>query len=254
MQTFEQESKAIIDGINLEPSSNKSLIHVLHVDDDPTILEISKLLLMEIGNFEIDDTSCVDEAFKKLSSKQYDVVISDYEMPQKDGLQFLKELREQGNEIPFILFTGKGREEIAIKALNLGSDAYINKQGNPETVYGELSHSIIKTIEHKNSKKLLLKSESKYLRLFNTSEVGMFRTKIDNSEILECNEKLLQILGYTRQEMQGTPATLYYVEASQRQEVVKINQANGQLVDSEIKLVSKLGRSQDVLTVGQSIS
>ena len=46
----------------------------------------------------------------------YDVVVSDYEMPQKDGLQFLKELREQNNEIPFILFTGKGREEVAIQS------------------------------------------------------------------------------------------------------------------------------------------
>jgi len=46
-------------------------------------------------------------------------VISDYKMPQKDGLEFLKSLRDQNNEIPFIMFTGKGREEVAIKALIL---------------------------------------------------------------------------------------------------------------------------------------
>ena len=73
-------------------------------------------MLMDLeSSFDIDNACCVDEAFKKLSTGNYDVVVSDYEMPQKNGLEFLKELREQNNNIPFILFTGKGREEVAIK-------------------------------------------------------------------------------------------------------------------------------------------
>ena len=110
---------------------------------------------MERGNFEIDTACCVDEAFKKLATGQYDIIISDYEMPQTDGLQFLKELREQKSKIPFILFTGKGREEVAIQALNLGADAYHNKQGNPETVYGELAYSILQNAEHKETEQSL---------------------------------------------------------------------------------------------------
>jgi PAS domain S-box-containing protein len=106
-------------------------------------------------SFCIDHASCADEAFKKLATGCYDVVVSDYEMPPKDGLQFLKELREQKNEIPFILFTGKGREEVAIKALNLGADGYINKLGDPETIYGELSHDIRRIAEHIKTKKEL---------------------------------------------------------------------------------------------------
>ncbi|HKM60388.1 MAG TPA: PAS domain S-box protein, partial [Candidatus Bathyarchaeia archaeon] len=224
-----------------------SLIHVLHVDDDTSILEVSKQILIDMGNFEIDHACCVDEAFKKLAIGHFDVVISDYEMPQKDGLQFLKELREKNDEIPFILFTGKGREEVAIKALNLGADAYINKQGNPETVYGELSHSIVKTVESKNSKKLLTESESKYFHLFNTSEVGMFRTMLHSSEILDINEKLLQILGYTREEVQGKPSTFCYADAAQRQELIEILEAKGQVADFEIRLVSKQGEIKTCL-------
>jgi len=234
---------------DLAPSDEgfTSLIHVLHVDDDTSILEISKQILIEMGNFEIDHACCVDEALKKLAIGHFDVVISDYEMPQKDGLQFLKELREKKDEIPFILFTGKGREEVAIKALNLGADAYINKQGNPETVYGELSHSIVKTLESKNSKRLLAQSESKYFRLFNSSEVGMFRTMLHSSEILDINEKLLQILGYTREEMQGKPSTFCYADAAQRQELEKILQAEGQVVDFEIRIVNKQGEIKTCL-------
>ena len=105
-----------------------------------------------MDDFEIDQAGCVDEALKKLSSEHYDIVVSDYGMPQKDGLQFLKELRESKDEIPFILFTGKGREDVAIQALNLGADGYHHKQGSPETVYGELSHLMHLLVEKTRSK------------------------------------------------------------------------------------------------------
>ncbi|MBE3116247.1 PAS domain-containing protein, partial [Candidatus Bathyarchaeota archaeon] len=150
----------------IEEVSNTAPICVLHVDDDPSILEISKQILVDMGNFDIDHASCVEEAFKKLASGHYDVVISDYEMPQKDGLQFLKELRKQNNEIPFILFTGKGREEVAIKTLNLGADGYINKQGDPETVYGELTHEIAQLANQNRFKLELAEGEDRFRHFF----------------------------------------------------------------------------------------
>src|SRR5208283_1116481 len=67
----------------------------------------------------------------------------------------------------------EGREEVAVKALNLGADRYINKIGNPETVYGELSDALMKTIERKTSKKLHAESESKYRKLVENSLLGI---------------------------------------------------------------------------------
>jgi PAS domain S-box-containing protein len=120
----------------------------LHVDDDASILRVSKQILMDMdARFEIDNACSVEEAFSKLACGSYDIIISDFEMPQKNGLQFLKELRETKNEIPFIIFTGKGREEVAIKALNLGAAGYFNKIGDPETVYGELAHGIVLSVD-----------------------------------------------------------------------------------------------------------
>ncbi len=138
----------------------------MHVDDDPSVQEITKLMLLDLDDrFDIDDAPSVDEGLRKLNNRNYDVVVSDYEMPQKDGLQFLKELREQKYKIPFILFTGKGREEVAIKALNLGADAYINKQGNPETVYGELAHSIKLLVERNKTKIALQEQNIRFTKL-----------------------------------------------------------------------------------------
>jgi DNA-binding response OmpR family regulator len=120
---------------DLTPSNKKTITRVLHVDDDLCFLEVSKQILSIENNYEIDNTTQVADAFKKMEQQRYDVVVSDYEMPQKNGLDCLKELREQNNQTPFILFTEKGREDVAVKALNLGADSYINKNGSPETVY-----------------------------------------------------------------------------------------------------------------------
>ena len=145
---------------SLKTANGNMPIHVLHVDDDQSIKEITKLMLQDLNSgFEIDWTCCLEDGFKKLASRKYDVVVSDYEMPQKDGLHFLKGLREAKNEIPFILFTGKGREEVAIQALNLGANGYYNKQGSPETVYGELAYGILSIFGHKKLRRHLEKAK-----------------------------------------------------------------------------------------------
>ena len=142
-------------------------IRILHVDDDLLFLETSRLILLDMAkNLVIDFACSVNEGFVKLAKKDYDVIVVDYEMPQKNGLDFLKELRLQKRDIPVVLFTGKGREEIAVKALNLGADGYYNKQGNPETVYGELIHGIQKAIELSKAKRDILESEDKFSKAF----------------------------------------------------------------------------------------
>jgi DNA-binding NtrC family response regulator len=165
--------------ISLKLTDNEEdYLRILHVDDDICFLEVSRQILEMEGKFEIDNATSVDEAFQKLGAKSYDVVISDYEMPSKNGLDFLHELREQKNNIAFIIFTGRGREEVAVKALNLGADSYINKNGSPETVYCELADAINKTVERKKSKQLLVESEMKYRTVVEKSLQGILIIKL----------------------------------------------------------------------------
>ncbi|HKM59233.1 MAG TPA: response regulator [Candidatus Bathyarchaeia archaeon] len=142
---FDQEKKKA-------PANNfveQRQLRILHVDDDDSFLKVSKMILELENTFEVDGATSVDEAFCKLKALTYDAIICDYDMPIKNGLDFLKELREQRNNIAFIIFTGRGREEVAIRALNLGADHYLNKCGSPETVYCELAHTIRKIVERK---------------------------------------------------------------------------------------------------------
>lgn len=190
---------------DLAPSIKHSIIRVLHVDDDYSILKISKQILLNMGNFEIDQATSVDEAFKKLATGNYDVVISEYELPKKDGLQFLQQLREQNNLIPFILFTRKGREEVAVKAINFGSDGYLNKQGSPESVYTELAHRLKKIAEHEKSKTALSESEKKYRTLIEQSLNGLLIAQGPTPHIVFANSTITKILGYSVQELISLP-------------------------------------------------
>jgi len=95
MQTLNQKG-LLVDVSGLAASNKNGRIRILHVDDDSNILEIAKQIMTDMdARLEFDSACCVDEAFRKLSTAQYDVVISDYEMPQKNGLEFLTELRKQ---------------------------------------------------------------------------------------------------------------------------------------------------------------
>jgi PAS domain S-box-containing protein len=174
----------------------------LHVDYDPSILEISKQSLMDMGNFEFDSACGVDESFKKLATGNYDVVVSAYEMPQKDGLQFLKELREQNNEVPFILFTGKGREEIAVKALNLGANGYINKQGTPETVYGELAHVIQQNVERKKAELVVFEAREYAQNIMATMRESLLVLD-DKLKVISANDSFYKTFEATPKETEG---------------------------------------------------
>jgi len=180
--------------VNLEDldSTNKtSLIQILHVDDDALVLEITKQILTDMNEpFEIDCALCVDEAFNKLEQNEYDVIVSDFEMPQKNGLDFLKELRERNFRLPFILFTGRGREEVAIKALNLGADGYFNKQGSPETVYGELSHGIRMVAQRKKAESVLAETQILMDAIINGTQDMIWSVRADDFRLLTFNKSL----------------------------------------------------------------
>jgi PAS domain S-box-containing protein len=192
----------------------------LHVDDDLCFLDVSKQILLNENNFEIDNVISVAEAFKKMEEQSYDAIISDYEMPLKNGLDFLKEVREKNNQIPFILFTGRGREDVAVKALNLGADSYLNKNGSPETVYCELAHAINKSVEAKKAGEILKESEQKYRELANCLPNIVFEADLCG-QLEFANERAAEISGYSLKDIEKGLNILQFVAPEDRENALK---------------------------------
>jgi len=123
-------------------------IRVLYVDDEPDLLELGKLFLEDAGEFSVDTIDSATSALHLIEKTPFDAIISDYQMPVVDGIQFLIEVRKQYGSIPFILFTGRGREEVVINAINNGADFYLQKGGDPEAQFAELAHKIRSAVDH----------------------------------------------------------------------------------------------------------
>jgi PAS domain S-box-containing protein len=135
-------------------------IKVLYVDDEPGLLEIARLFLEETGNFQVFTSTSAKESLASSPILSYDAIISDYQMPGMDGIAFLKEVRHRYGDMPFILFTGRGREEVVIEAINNGADFYLQKGGDPTAQFAELGHKIRQAVARKRAELSRIKAES----------------------------------------------------------------------------------------------
>ncbi|AGB02000.1 PAS domain S-box protein [Methanoregula formicica] len=117
-------------------------LRVLYVDDEPELLEMAKIFLEMNGEFQVGISTSAKEVISLPLTRSYDAIVSDYEMPVMNGIAFLKHVREQFGDIPFILFTGRGREEVVIDAINNGADFYLQKGGSAQAQFAELAHKI----------------------------------------------------------------------------------------------------------------
>ncbi|MCK9579227.1 MAG: response regulator [Methanoregula sp.] len=170
------------------------MVHVLYVDDEECLLEICQAFLKRVGDIDVDTAASVDEGLQLMALKEYDAIISDYEMPEKNGIDFLKEIRSQGNRIPFIVFTGRGREEIVIEAFNHGADFYLQKGGEPKSQFAELAHKVRQSVDRRQNELALEHSNSLLKATLESTADGILVVESDRT-ITTFNQKFLQMWG-----------------------------------------------------------
>jgi DNA-binding response OmpR family regulator/Tfp pilus assembly protein PilF len=109
------------------------MLSVLVVDDDVALLEALRAFLSRVRKAEVRVAKSSREGLSILENSRFDAIVLDYDMPEIDGLAFLKILRSRGDTTPVIFFTGVGREHAAIEALNYGADFFVKKGETPES-------------------------------------------------------------------------------------------------------------------------
>lgn len=142
------------------------MIRVLLVDDEPALCEMTKIFLEREGDIAATLSLSAEDALAKIEPERFDVIVADYEMPGMSGVDLLKALNARGFSIPVIIFTGRGREEVVIDALNNGAEYYLQKGGNPRLQFAELRHMIRRAARNRLTEQTLADREAEYKELF----------------------------------------------------------------------------------------
>ncbi|HWQ63944.1 MAG TPA: response regulator [Methanospirillum sp.] len=120
---------------------------VLLVDDESVLLDLGRQILEKKFGFLVDTVDSGEEALKQLKLHRYDAIISDYAMPGMDGLELLRKIRKKDSQIPFVLFTVRERDSVAVEALNSGANFYVQKEDSPHVSFTELAHKVNTAVE-----------------------------------------------------------------------------------------------------------
>lgn len=136
-------------------------ISILYVDDEQDFLNICRFYLGRSGKIRFRSANSAERALAMLQEEPCDAVVSDYQMPGMDGLELLRRVRQLHPDMPFIFFTGRGREELVIEALESGVDFYVQKSVDPQSLYVELEHKICRAVELRRSVAALRSSEER---------------------------------------------------------------------------------------------
>ncbi len=180
--------------------SDDPQISLLYVDDEPALLEIGKAFLERSAGILVDTHETAIDALRILETQSYDAIVSDYQMPDMDGIAFLKALKEKGDTTPFIIFTGKGREDVVIEAFEAGADFYIQKGGDPRSQFAELERKVRRAVDLHRAERATRESEEKYRTLVDRANQMLFLHD-QHGAILDVNQKAIESTGYSREEL-----------------------------------------------------
>ncbi len=181
-------------------------ITVLHVDDDADFVELSATLIeREDSRLAVDTATSADEGLGRLAENEFDCVVSDYDMPRQNGIEFLRAVRADYPKLPFILFTGKGDEDIASKAITAGVTDYLQKEDGTEQ-YALLANRIRNAVDRVRTRRQIdLRQQA-----LETADEGL--SLIDpEGRFLYVNSAFAELFGYDQDELVGSGwSSLYH--------------------------------------------
>lgn len=180
-------------------------IHVLYVDDSPLDRQLVRdTLERENTRFVLTEADSREEFEQRLNEGGYDVVLSDFNILGYEGLQVIEAVRAKTPDIPVVLFTGTGSEEIAVEAMKKGASDYVIKSAShvkrlPLTIEAVLKNKRLE-IQHARDQRRLKESEEIFRSLFENSLDAILLTAPDG-RIFKANPHACKMLGYTEQEI-----------------------------------------------------
>ncbi|WP_336330547.1 PAS domain-containing response regulator [Haloarcula sp. CGMCC 1.2071] len=194
-------------------------VGILHVDDEQGFAQLTaELLERKDDRFTVETATSAAEGLQYLDDTLPDCIVSDFEMPEMDGLEFLHAVREEHQTLPFILFTGRGSEAVASDAISAGATDYLQKQSGTEQ-YELLANRINNVVTQYRSEKQLQQTREEYAAVFENTRNGLLLVDVeeDGFRFRRCNPQMLEFTGLKESELIGkTPLEALGYENSRK--------------------------------------
>ncbi|RQG95165.1 bacterio-opsin activator domain-containing protein [Natrarchaeobius chitinivorans] len=168
-------------------------ITTLVVDNEPGFAELAgEMLEREHDAIVAEPATSAPEALETFDDREIDCIVSDYEMPEQSGIELLERIRSKDPELPFILFTGRGSEEVASEAIAAGVTQYLQK-GTGNEQYALLANQITNAVSQYRTEVALRENKRRYERTLATlhettrnlmragTKAEIYRETVDNA-------------------------------------------------------------------------
>lgn len=123
------------------------ILKVLLVDPEPLLARMSQASLEKSSTLSVQIAATGKEALIQVKDQRYDAVVSDYDMPDMNGIDLHRALQQEGIKVPFILFTTPDDGKAILEAIEAHADFYLNQDEPPDKVYVDLSQKIRQAVE-----------------------------------------------------------------------------------------------------------
>jgi PAS domain S-box len=196
----------------------EDIIRILHVDDQLDFAEMTTTFLeRENDRFDTEIVASASDGLARLADSPFDCIISDYDMPRMDGIDFLETVREEYPDVPFILYTGKGSETVASEAISAGVTEYLQKSSGTEQ-YELLAHRITNAVDQSQT-------EQRLQTLFDRFSQPIVEVQYEADEpiITHVNSAFEDVFGYEANTLIGDSLDTHIVPDNRTDEVTAIN-------------------------------
>lgn len=214
-------------------------VTVLYVNDEPELLEFAVTgLERESTRLSVRAATTVKAGLDLFRGENIDCIVSDYHMPDQTGIDFLRKIRATDPDMPFILFTNTGNEQVASNAISAGVSDYLVRD-TLENQYQLLATKILSQVEKQRTAQRAAQTDQRLRELSEVSNDALWVFSPEWDELLFINSAHERLFGQSQEAIRSNPTSFLdkiHPDDTDRVKHAMSRASNGELIQVEYRI------------------